>query len=342
LEELILRLRFGIVLLSIALCAFALIACNGREADPPASPAPTAAPTNSPVVVANTPEPEASPTPTPIPTGLLEDRYAEKFAPPGEVIQTETSYQTDNIAVFWEDIDLGYDHDYGGGRLAYHTVDIYVQNIEDLRTGLWKETLGKSTDMRSFSQSVNAVAATSGTFSSQRARGEGGRGYIISNGILYNDVFEARARELAILRYDGSLDMYKSNERRTAELNVEEIWQAWEFGPILIEDGEIRPGLYNAAKEVFIETKHPRAVFVYFEPGHYMFVTVEGRNARSNGIGITHLAKLLQELGCTAAFNLDGGSSSYLYFNGEVRNDRYAGREVPDIIYVPYESHAGK
>ena len=50
----------------------------------------------------------------------------------------------------------------------------------------------------------------------------------------------------------------------------------------------------------------------------------------------------MQEYGCTTAYNLDGGGSSTMYFNGQVINNpttngkTFKEREVSDIVYIGY------
>ena len=47
------------------------------------------------------------------------------------------------------------------------------------------------------------------------------------------------------------------------------------------------------------------------------------------------LAELFQSLGCTAAYNMDGGQSSVMTFGSVVANQPYqGGREVSDILYI--------
>ena len=42
-------------------------------------------------------------------------------------------------------------------------------------------------------------------------------------------------------------------------------------------------------------------------------------------------------LGCKQAFNLDGGQTACMYFNGKVLNAfGHATRSVHDIIYIPF------
>lgn len=41
----------------------------------------------------------------------------------------------------------------------------------------------------------------------------------------------------------------------------------------------------------------------------------------------------MEKLGCTAAYNLDGGQSAQMYFNGAFQNRTHGTRQIGDIIY---------
>lgn len=62
----------------------------------------------------------------------------------------------------------------------------------------------------------------------------------------------------------------------------------------------------------------------------------------SAGLSLYELAALFEERGCSVAYNLDGGGSSAMYFNGQVMNRPTTGgrrigeREVSDIVYIGY------
>ena len=74
----------------------------------------------------------------------------------------------------------------------------------------------------------------------------------------------------------------------------------------------------------------------YFEPGHYCFITVDGRQSGySRGLEIDRFAQLFADLGCTVAYNLDGGQSSVMTFNQQVYNQPYlGGRNSGDILLI--------
>ena len=81
---------------------------------------------------------------------------------------------------------------------------------------------------------------------------------------------------------------------------------------------------------------NPRTAIGYYEPGHYCFVVVDGRQSGySAGMRIERFARLFADLGCTAAYNLDGGRSSVMSFNGSFINHPYLnGRNAGDILLI--------
>ena len=76
------------------------------------------------------------------------------------------------------------------------------------------------------------------------------------------------------------------------------------------------------------------------EPGRYLFVVSDGRTSESEGLSLYELAELMRSLGAQTAYNLDGGGSSSMVFNGRVVNKptsygtKVRERGVSDIVYV--------
>ncbi len=77
-----------------------------------------------------------------------------------------------------------------------------------------------------------------------------------------------------------------------------------------------------------------------YETGtHYLFLVADGRTSQSVGLTLYELAEVMQELGCTQAYNLDGGGATTMYFNGQVVNNPTGGikkgeQGVSDIVYI--------
>ena len=76
------------------------------------------------------------------------------------------------------------------------------------------------------------------------------------------------------------------------------------------------------------------------EPGHYLFVLVDGRDeGYSKGATFPELAEIMVNEGCSVAYNLDGGRSAVMAaeMDGQIAhvNQPYKnGRGISDIIYV--------
>lgn len=88
-------------------------------------------------------------------------------------------------------------------------------------------------------------------------------------------------------------------------------------------------------------SSNPRTAIGIIDDLHYVFVVSDGRTSESDGLSLYELASFMKELGVKYAYNLDGGGSSTLYFNGEVINNptttgRSGERSVSDIVYIGY------
>ena len=83
-----------------------------------------------------------------------------------------------------------------------------------------------------------------------------------------------------------------------------------------------------------IISANPRTAIGYYEPGHYCLVVVDWRG-ESAGITLPDLSRLFYDLGCTAAYNLDGGNSSVMVWQDAVINDPSGGgRESSDALLI--------
>ena len=107
-------------------------------------------------------------------------------------------------------------------------------------------------------------------------------------------------------------------------------------GPIIIQNGRQmvhgekapHPKLPNTIKHIW--DRHPRSALGWNRQALYL-VAVDGRMPGwSDGLKIPELAEFMRkELGCTEAINLDGGGSTSLWFDGEIRNAPADGEERP-------------
>jgi len=112
-----------------------------------------------------------------------------------------------------------------------------------------------------------------------------------------------------------------------------DIRNAFTFGPALVIDGVKQdiPEKYSFAPHY----QNPRAAIGQLGPLEYVCVVVDGRSDESEGVTLETLADFMANLGCTQAFNLDGGNSATLVLGTNIYNDKSLANErsVSDIIY---------
>ena len=118
--------------------------------------------------------------------------------------------------------------------------------------------------------------------------------------------------DICVLYYDGTMETYSQKIKRADvdAIYAKKPYQIWTFGPQLLVDGQVPASFANGKA-------NPLCAIGYYEPGHYCFVLVDGRQRPySVGLRMEELSELMYELGCAAAYNLDGGGSSTMVFNG--------------------------
>jgi len=90
-------------------------------------------------------------------------------------------------------------------------------------------------------------------------------------------------------------------------------------GPYLVKNGQ----MYVDIKEQrfgAINGKNPRTAIGYTENNELIIVTVDGREETSVGMTLWEISRLMKDLGCKYAMNLDGGGSSVIYVKGRIEN----------------------
>ena len=161
------------------------------------------------------------------------------------------------------------------------------------------------------------------------------------NGVLYRD---AGARQGLALHRDGSMRLYDETATTGSRLVDDGVWQTWSFGPGLVEDGAVRDGIDDVEVDTnvgnhSVQGRQPRTALGMVEPNHLIVVVVDGRSpGYSRRVGMSELAQLFVDRGAQVAYNLDGGGSSTMVFDGDVVNDppgRGQERGTSDILYVP-------
>ena len=265
-------------------------------------------------------------------------KFADKFT--DQVVSTDTSYTSPNVSVqlSYHQYDTGKldksnsgKHEKYGTKISYVLADIYVGDITCFQTALAKDTYGvgyseKLTDMSARMKSVLAVNGDS--YSNNRHEDNG---TIIRNGVIYRN--KQTTEETCVLNWDGTMDIYQPGQVDLQQLVDRGAYQSWIFGPSLLDES-------GKAKSTFltwdyIRESHPRTAIGYYEPGHYCLLLVDGRQDSSRGMFLVEMAKVFEDLGCKAAYNLDGGHCSFMTMKNQVANHPYKPEhEVEDGIFI--------
>ena len=180
----------------------------------------------------------------------------------------------------------------------------------------------------------NAILAINGDYYGSRENG-----YVLRNGVLYRSTASDNQEDLVIYA-DGSFEIITETDISAEQLLSDGAQQILCFGPALVIGGELS---VTEEEEVGkAKTSNPRTAIGIIDALHYVFVVSDGRTSESEGLSLYELAAFMQSLGADIAYNLDGGGSSTMYFNGEVVNNPTTNgrsikeRSVSDIVYIGY------
>lgn len=209
---------------------------------------------------------------------------------------------------------------------GHHITDVYIRNMECLKTAFAEDKFGAAAPTDEIAADVGAIFAVNGDYCTNNL------GPVVRNGTVYRDDIDTS--DMLVLNNNGTMQTY-SPEDFNLEDSKDEAQQIWTFGPMLLRDGKPMTE-FNSG----VEKRNPRTAIGYYEPGHYCFVAVDGRQeGYSIGMTLAELSQLFYDLGCTAAFNLDGGTSSEMVYQDSFVNQPYnGGRSTSDIIYITDEA----
>ena len=219
-----------------------------------------------------------------------------------------------------------------------YVADVKLSDSSYLKTALAYDSFGTNVTetTSSMAGNNNAILAVNGDY-----YGADRSGYVIKNGVIYRNTVRSDSEypDLAIYK-DGSFKIIYETEVTAEELLADGVVNLFAFGPSLIENGEISVDQNTEVRQAM--TKNPRTAIGIVDKNHYILVVSDGRTNESEGLSLYELAEVLKEYGATTAYNLDGGGSSTMYFNGNIVNNpttnghRISEREVSDIVYIGY------
>ena len=243
---------------------------------------------------------------------------------------TDTNYSDGNISVTLTEKTVE--------ETQVYVADITLNSSDYLKTALAQNSYGTNVTAKTSVTAAenNAILAVNGDY-----YGANSSGYVIRNGVVYRDSVreDASNGDLAIYK-DGSFKIIYENQVSADQLVQDGVVNLLAFGPSLVENGEITVDTNTEVGQAM--ASNPRTAIGIIDENHYIIVVSDGRTSESKGLSLYQMAEVMKSYGVKTAYNLDGGGSSTLYFNGQVINKPTTGgskiseRAVSDIVYIGY------
>ena len=243
---------------------------------------------------------------------------------------TDSSYKDDNISINLSETTVN--------NTQVYVADVTVSSSEYLKTAFAQNAFGTNVTAKTSETATdnNAILAVNGDY-----YGANSTGYVIRNGVVYRDTVRENSSngDLAIYK-DGSFKIIYEDQISADQLVKDGVVNLMAFGPALVENGEIAVGKNQEVGQAM--ASNPRTAIGIIDENHYIIVVSDGRTSESKGLSLYQMAEVMKSYGVKTAYNLDGGGSSTLYFNGQVINKPTTGgnkiseRAVSDIVYIGY------
>ena len=243
---------------------------------------------------------------------------------------TDTSYSDDNISVTLTKKTVS--------NTQVYIADVTVSSSEYLKTAFAQNTYGNNVTAKTSETAANnnAILAVNGDY-----YGANTTGYVIRNGVVYRDTVreDSSNGDLAIYK-NGSFKIIYEDQVSADQLVKDGVVNLLAFGPSLVENGEIVVDTNSEVGQSM--SSNPRTAIGIIDENHYIIIVSDGRTSESEGLSLYQMAEIMKSYGVKTAYNLDGGGSSTLYFNGQVINkpttngNTISERSVSDIVYIGY------
>ncbi len=246
---------------------------------------------------------------------------------PNPALFTPDGYEDDSITVKIETREEN--------GVIWRIAWVEIASPTQLRTAIAGKKVTDTTTAlaKSMAQAKNAIVALNGDYYSDNPK---------KTTFEYRMGEKIRAKtnklkDMLIIDDQGDFHIVLAQESKQQQAALDAIAEeygivnAFTFGPALVENGQVirlnREYGYNP------NGKEPRAAIGQIGRLSYVMVIAEGRG-ESKGATHQELADFMGALGCQTAFNLDGGGTATMVFNGEYVNHLGGSpRNMSDIIY---------
>jgi len=240
---------------------------------------------------------------------------------PAHYLADGKGYQDDSLSISMESI-----RDYDTNILVAH---IQVKDASQLRTAM-AGSFGSTHDIpgAKLASRVNAVFAINGDYFSFDSTG-----YVLRQGTLYRNN-PREGSDVLLIDDQGDFHVIQNATTEKIAAFTGKVVNSFSFGPALVVDSKAQTIDYS--HQIASDKYTQRMVVAQTGPLSYLCVATEGpENPDSRGLTLDETAELMTKLGCTVAYNLDGGSSSTMVLNNTKINalSTHKVRSICDILY---------
>ena len=171
-----------------------------------------------------------------------------------------------------------------------------LSSAEYLKTAFANDTYGKNVTATTSStaQANNAVLAVNGDY-----YGVQESGYVIRNGVVYRG--SAKGADVLCVYANGTMEIVSDGDFTADELVSKGVWQAFTFGPSLVENSSVTVGVNDEVGKAM--ASNPRTAIGMIDTNHFVFVVSDGRTSESSGLSLYELAQFMKGLGVKTAYN---------------------------------------
>lgn len=220
----------------------------------------------------------------------------------------------------------------------YVAARVKIANASQLRTVMAAGYYSPSTLMgTTMAKRTNAVLAINGDFFSSR----NGHGFVARQGKVYRTACDPMIYDILIIDENGDMHILEKPDNAAVKAFPGTPIQGFTFGPGLIVNGEVHrhdPASFNADTfDCAAGKAAQRMCLAQVGPLEYLCISSEGpEDPGSVGMTLDQFTDLVASFeGIQNAYNLDGGSSSTMVFNGDKINSPNNPKRRPlcDMIY---------
>ncbi len=302
---------------ALLLCAAAVIFLSlrqGKAAAPETQKTAEAlsAQTPAPAEAAATPEPAATATPDPW------AQYFRSESDPEEVVISDPEnehweYRSDQLSVI---IDRVHVTRADGKPVCYCVANIRMRGEDAFRAGVRNDNPLSQPGLEHAWHMARRYRAVLGIAGDNLIQAEvQTKGILMRNGKIYS--VNKGQDTLAFMPNDLTMQIFKPGTVTPQQLLDMGVLNTFSFGPTMLNNGvkDLKSKRGNLGKQ------NPRTGIGMVEPGHFVAITVDGRQKDySVGMTMPEFTQLFYLYGCQIAHNLDGGSTTAMIFMGECIN----------------------